>query len=64
MMDENYEESNEEFDPELLKRYRTCPHCGEVMNVHPVDRALGSELISCPNNCSGERYEVKKVKND
>ncbi|MCP4141636.1 MAG: hypothetical protein GY755_15405 [Chloroflexi bacterium] len=49
-------------NPELLKRYRPCPHCGEVMNVHPVDRALGSELVSCPTNCSGKRYEVKEEK--
>ena len=61
MMDENYEESGEEFDPEFLKRYRPCPHCGEVMNVHPVDRALGSELVSCKNNCHGKRYEVKEM---
>ncbi len=61
MMDENYEESGEEFDPELLKRYRMCPYCGAELTVHQNDAKVGSSLLSCSKNCSGKRYEVKEM---
>jgi len=37
----------------------TCPHCDTPLEVHPADKARGSDYLTCPR-CNNARY----IKND